>query len=126
DRGAFGPRPVYAPRLRDVLRRAARSLSLSLPEGVLQGGPGPAYETASEIRAASAWHADAACMSTVTEALVGAGLGLEVAAISCVTNAGTGLSAHPLSHDEVTEVADRGAVSLRRLLEEALPDLPTR
>jgi purine-nucleoside phosphorylase len=124
DRGPFGPRPVYVPRLREVLRRAASEIGLPLPEGVLQGGPGPSYETATEIRVAGNAGADAACMSTVTEALVAAGLGLEVAAISCVTNAGTGLSATVLTHEEVTEVADRGAVSLRRLLERALPELP--
>jgi purine-nucleoside phosphorylase len=124
DRGPFGPRPVYAPRLVEGLRRSAKEIALPFAEGVLQGGPGPSYETAAEIRAASAWGVDAVCMSTVTEALVGAGLGLEVAAISCVTNAATGLSETPLTHDEVTEVADRGAVLLSRLLERALPSLP--
>ena len=125
ERGPFGARPVYAPRLAEVLRQAARAISLRLAEGVLQGGTGPAYETASEIREERQAGADAACMSTVTEALVGAGLGLEVAAVSCITNAATGLSATPLTHEEVTEVADKGAVSLRRLLETALPNLPT-
>jgi len=126
DRGPFGARPVYAPWLAEVLRRAARTIGLELPEGVLMGGPGPAYETAAEVRAARDWGADAACMSTVSEAVVGAGLGLEVAALSCVTNAATGLSATPLTHGEVTEVADRVALSLRRLLETALLDLITR
>jgi purine-nucleoside phosphorylase len=125
DRGPFGARPVYAPRLTQALRQAARAIALPLAEGVLQGGTGPAYETASEIEAARHGGADAACMSTVTEAIVGAGLGLEVAAISCVTNAATGLSQTPLTHAEVTEVADKGAVSLGRLLEHALPGLVT-
>ncbi|HKA24225.1 MAG TPA: purine-nucleoside phosphorylase [Candidatus Eisenbacteria bacterium] len=123
ERGPFGPRPVYAPRLQDVLRRSARAVAMPLPEGILQGGPGPSYETAAEVRAADAWGADCACMSTVTEALVGAGLGLEVAALSCVTNAATGLTDQPLTHDEVTEVADRAASSLTRLFERALPEL---
>jgi purine-nucleoside phosphorylase len=123
DRGPFGARPVYAPRLAGVLRRAAQAIDLALPEGILMGGAGPAYESAAEVRAAHDWGADAACMSTVSEAVVGAGLGLEVAALSCVTNAATGLSATPLTHREVTEVADRVALSLRRLLETALPEL---
>jgi len=123
DRGPFGARPVYAPRLAGVLRRAAATIDLALPEGTLMGGPGPAYESAAEVRAAHDWGADAACMSTVSEAVVGAGLGLEVAALSCVTNAATGLSATPLTHGEVTEVADKVALSLRRLLETALPEL---
>jgi len=125
DRGPFGARPVYAPRLADALRRAAAAIDLALPEGTLMGGTGPAYESASEVRAARGWGADAACMSTVSEAVVGAGLGLEVAALSCVSNAATGLSPTPLTHDEVTEVADEVALSLRRLLETALPELLT-
>jgi purine-nucleoside phosphorylase len=122
-RGPFGPRPIYAERLVRVIRDTAAALRLPLAEGVLMGGFGPSYETASEILAARAWGADAACMSTVTEALVGAGIGLETAAVSCVTNAATGLSTTPLTHEEVTEVADRATQSLRRLLEEALPKL---
>jgi purine-nucleoside phosphorylase len=125
DRGPFGARPVYAPRLAGVLRRAAATIGLALPEGILMGGTGPAYESAAEVRAAHGWGADAACMSTVSEAVVGAGLGLEVAALSCVTNAATGLSATPLTHGEVTEVADRVALSIRHLLETALPELIT-
>ena len=122
-RGPFGLRPVYAPRLIALLRETAASLRLPLAEGILMGGLGPAYETASEVAAARSWGADAACMSTVTEALVGAGLGLETAVLSCVTNAATGLSIKTLTHEEVTEVADRAAKSLRRLLEEALPKI---
>lgn len=122
-RGPFGPRPVYADRLVKIFREIAANLRLPLAEGVLMGGFGPSYETAFEILAARSWGADAACMSTVTEALVGAGVGLETAAVSCVTNAATGLSTTALTHEEVTEVADRATQSLRRLLEEALPKL---
>jgi purine-nucleoside phosphorylase len=63
---------------------------------------------------------DAVCMSTVHEVTVAAELGCETASLSCVTNRATGLSAVPLMHQEVTEVADRVAVRLRALLEEWL------
>lgn len=117
---AARPTPVYSPRLQALLRETARREGVVLREGTLLGGLGPAYETAAEIRAARAWGADAACMSTVMEALVGARLGMEVAAVSCVTNLATGLSDTPLTHDEVTEVADRAAVDLERLFAAAL------
>jgi len=64
--------------------------------------------------------ADVACMSTVHEVMLAAQLGAEAASISCITNRATGLSAGPLAHAEVTEVADRVAGSLRRILEEFL------
>ena len=117
---AARPTPVYSPRLRSRLREAARELGIPLAEGILMGGLGPAYETASEIRAARLWGADVACMSTVMEAAVGARLGLEVGVVSCVTNFATGLSPVPLTHEEVTEVANRAGAALERLLGEAI------
>jgi purine-nucleoside phosphorylase len=114
------PKPAYSPRMQNVLRRAAAKLNIPLAEGVLMGGIGPAYETAAEIRAARLWGADVACMSTVMEAVVAAKLGMEVGVVSCVTNFATGLSPTPLTHDEVTEVADRVGASLERLLGEAV------
>jgi purine-nucleoside phosphorylase len=69
---------------------------------------------------AGAFGADVACMSTVHEVTVAAELGCEAASLSCITNLATGLSATPLTHHEVTVVADRGAVGLRAILEEYL------
>jgi purine-nucleoside phosphorylase len=69
---------------------------------------------------AQALGADVACMSTVHEVTVAAELGCETTSLSCITNLATGLSDQPLSHHEVTEVADRGAVGLRAILEEYL------
>ena len=59
-------------------------------------------------------------MSTVHEVTLAAQLGCEAASLSCVTNRATGLSATPLTHREVTEVADRVAVKLRAVLERFL------
>jgi purine nucleoside phosphorylase len=47
-------------------------------------------------------------------------LGCEAASLSCVTNRATGLSATPLTHAEVTEVADQVAGRLRAVLERFL------
>jgi len=110
----------YDPRLREELLAAARRADVCLHRGVLMGGLGPAYETAAEVRMATLLGADVACMSTVHEVMLAAQLGAEAASISCITNRATGLSAGPLAHAEVTEVADRVAGSLRRILEEFL------
>jgi purine-nucleoside phosphorylase len=59
-------------------------------------------------------------MSTVHEVTVAAELGCEAASISCVTNKATGISKTPLTHEDVTEVAHRGAKDLRAVLEEFL------
>jgi len=57
------------------------------------------------------------CMSPVDEGTFAAGLGCKPASLSCITNLATGISETPLTHDEVTVVADRGAVGLRKILE---------
>ena len=107
----------YSPRLRAALLEAAARARVRLAQGILMGGHGPSYETAAEVRMAAALGADVACMSTVHEVTLAAELGAEAASISCVTNRATGLSEGPLSHEEVTEVADRAAASLTRLIE---------
>jgi purine-nucleoside phosphorylase len=110
----------YAPRLRAALLAAAAEAGVKLHQGVLMGGHGPTYETAAEVRMARALGADAACMSTVHEVTLAAELGGEAASLSCVTNRATGLSETPLTHAEVTEVADRVAGALRAVLERFL------
>lgn len=115
---------TYAPALRTELLAAAARAGVRLHPGALMGFQGPAYETAAEIRMAAALGADAAGMSTVHEATLAAQLGCEAASLSCITNRATGLSAAPLAHGEVTEVADRVAHRLRAVLEAWLDGLP--
>ena len=107
----------YSPRLRDSLVSAAALAGVALHRGVLMGGLGPSYETAAEVRMGTALGADVACMSTVHEVTLAAELGCEAASISCITNRATGLSDKPLTHAEVTEVADVGARSIERILD---------
>ena len=115
---------TYSAALRTALLAAAAAAGVRLRQGVLVAGQGPAYETAAEIRMAGAIGADVAGMSTAHEVTLAAQLGCEAACLSCVTNRATGLSPEPLTHEEVTEVADRVAGGLRRILEAWLDTLP--
>ncbi len=118
-RGASRPvAACYSPRLREHLLEAAARAGVRLHLGVLMGGLGPSYETAAEVRMGRAIGADAACMSTVHEVTLAAVLGCEAASISCVTNRATGLAAGPLTHAEVTQVAERGARAIARVLDQ--------
>jgi purine-nucleoside phosphorylase len=77
---------------------------------------GPSYETPAEIRAFARLGADAVGMSTVPEAIVARQYGLNVAAVSCITNLAAGISKEKLSHAEVLETAERVKTLAAKLL----------
>lgn len=94
----------YSPRL---------IAKMNLFAGTYAALTGPTYETPAEIRALRSMGADAVGMSTAMEAEAAARLGLEVTAISCITNKAAGLSSGVLDHSEVQQIAGRGDVSER-------------
>jgi len=98
---------TYAAGLRRLLSRAADAAKLKIRSGVYLAVSGPSYETPAEIRAFERLGADAVGMSTVPEAIVARQCGLNVAAVSCITNLAAGISKHKLSHTEVLETAER-------------------
>lgn len=107
---------AYSPALRAEFLRAARQARVRLHSGVYLAVSGPSYETPAEIRAFRRLGADAVGMSTVPEVLMARALGLEVAAISCITNPAAGLRDTEISHREVLEIGRRGAASAVELL----------
>src|SRR5664280_2558482 len=98
---------VYDARLRALLFRAGKSCNLKLQRGVYLAVSGPSYETPAEIHAFARLGADAVGMSTVPEAMVARQCGLNVGAVSCITNLAAGISKGNLSHGEVLETAER-------------------
>jgi purine-nucleoside phosphorylase len=110
----------YSPRLLALLNQAAGKLELSARPGVYAQVTGPCYETPAEIRALRACGADAVGMSTCREIIRGQALGLECAAVSCITNRAAGLAAAPIHHGEVIEMGAKMRDGLGRLVEEFL------
>jgi len=108
---------AYDSALRGLARQTARTLGMTLEEGVYAGLLGPSYETPSEVRMLERLGADAVGMSTVTEVIVARALGMKCLGFSLVTNPGAGISTTPLSHLEVMEVAGRAGKELARLVE---------
>ncbi|KAJ2162316.1 Purine nucleoside phosphorylase [Coemansia sp. RSA 552] len=94
----FGPRfpsisDVYTPRLRRIAARAYLTSShlreerrLKLHEGVYAWVYGPCYESRAELRALEGLGADMVGMSTVPEVVVAKHCGMEVLAMSLITN----------------------------------------
>jgi purine-nucleoside phosphorylase len=117
--GGLGPtRPTpYSARLFKLLGRAAYGLGREVHQGIYAAVTGPCYETPAEIRALEKWGADAVGMSTAREIQTGYELGLECAAVSCITNRAAGKSSGPLQHDEVLATAAAQGERLAELLE---------
>jgi purine-nucleoside phosphorylase len=120
--GGIGPkRPSpYSPVLLTKLDQAARRLGLGLFQGIYAAVTGPCYETPAEIHALKVCGADAVGMSTTREVQAAHALGMECAAVSCITNRAAGLSAGPINHAEVLATAAVRSEPLADLVEELL------
>jgi purine-nucleoside phosphorylase len=124
----LGPRfpdmtKAYAPELRALAREAAAGAGIHLEEGVYVAMPGPVYETPAEVRMLRTLGADATGMSTVPEVVVARHMGARVIGISCITNQAAGITGHELSHEEVTETANRVRTTFEALLDAILARL---
>jgi purine-nucleoside phosphorylase len=108
---------VYDPELNALMLEAARARKMKLKQGVYLAVCGPNYETPAEIRAFATLGADAVGMSTVPEAIAARQWGLNVAGLSCITNAAAGIGKTALSHADVLETAERVGKAGAQLLE---------
>lgn len=88
---------LYTARLRGI----ARTVDPTLAEGVYVQFRGPNYETPAEVAMAGRLGGHLVGMSTALEAIAARERGLDVLALSLVTNSAAGVSATPLDHAEV-------------------------
>jgi purine-nucleoside phosphorylase len=100
---------LYQQSCHQHLAAWAAAHGMRLWRGVLAALPGPSYETPAEIRALRLLGADAVSMSTIPEAIQGAALGMQVAALAFIANRAAGLSPTPLQHQEVLAAGSAGA-----------------
>lgn len=114
---------AYSARLVEQIQKDERERGRKILTGVYAAVTGPCYETPAEIRALRAMGADAVGMSTAFEAEIAASLGLEVAAISCITNKAAGLTGETLTHAEVLANAHKPAERISEIIEALLPFL---
>ena len=114
---------AYSRSYRELARKAAERLGKDLPEGVYAGLLGPSYETPAEIRYLRTIGADLVGMSTVPEVIAARHMGINVLAISCVTNMAAGILDKPLSSDEVFETTERVRGNFVALLRGVIPEI---
>ncbi len=111
-------RGAYAKPLIDDAADIARRLSIKMHKGVLVAVSGPSYETKAEAGFLVKAGADAVTMSTVPETIVARQEGMDVLAVSCITN--TLWQNKALGHEEVVDVAGGAAESLAPWLREII------
>ena len=114
---------AYSKRLRALAAETAAEAGETLEEGVYLAVTGPSFETPAEIRAFRTLGATLVGMSTVPETIVARHMGIEVMAISCVTNLGAGMGAATLNHEEVQETGRMVEHRLANLLERLAPKI---
>jgi purine-nucleoside phosphorylase len=114
---------AYSAAYRAKAQQVAQQLQIHLDEGVYAALTGPNYETPAEIRYLRTIGADLVGMSTVPEVIVANHLGMQVLAISCVTNMAAGILQQKIHHEEVLETGRQVRDTLIRLLQALLPKL---
>lgn len=124
----FGPRfpdmtRAYWAPYRELTAVEARTLRLAIFQGVYGAVLGPSYETPAEIRFLRTIGADLVGMSTVSEVIAAAHMGMRVLAISCVTNMAAGITGEPISHEEVLATGERVRGDFAKLLRAVLPKM---
>src|SRR5579862_1519821 len=124
----FGPRfpdmtQAYAKPYREIALRAAQRLGKTVHQGVYAGLLGPSYETPAEIRYLRTIGADLVGMSTISEVIAAAHMGMRILAISCVTNMAAGITGEPISHEEVLATGERVRGDFVKLLRAVLPKI---
>ena len=122
----FGPRfpdmtDCYNRQFRQLVLDQSQALGGDIYEGVLAAMLGPSFETPAEIRFLRTIGADLVGMSTVSEVIAARQMGLEVLAISCVTNMAAGITGEKVTHEEVLETGGRVRGKFVALVRAVLP-----
>ncbi len=127
----FGPRfidvsEMYTPALRALARTCAEAIGQGarMREGSYFYCEGPQFETPAEIRAIRILGGDAVGMSTVTEALTAAHCGMEILALSLMTNMAAGVLPQRLSAEEVSIAAEEAGGRFRLLVRAIVETMP--
>ncbi len=120
---ALGPRfpDMSEPYSKDLIKKAraiAKDLKIPLHKGVYAGVTGPTFETRAEYKMLHTLGADAVGMSTVQEVIVARHMGINVFAISVITDLGIRDEENIITHQEVLEAAAAAEPKLTAIFKE--------
>ena len=95
----------YKKHLIEKAKQFAAKKGILVRDGIYAGVTGPTFETRAEYKLLHLVGADAVGMSTVQETIAGVHLGLEVFAMSIITDLGIRQEENAISHEEVLREA---------------------
>lgn len=114
---------IYDQQLQRMVKAAAIELGIDMKEGTYLQLSGPQFESPKEVAMCRTLGADAVGMSTACEAVAARHMGMRIVGISCISNLACGITAVPLSHEEVQETADRVAPKFKALVTETINNI---
>ncbi len=114
----------YCAEIRSSIFKAGARLNQTLVDGgCYVCTEGPRFETPAEVRMIAKWGGDLVGMTNVPEVTLAREAGLCYATICLVTNYAAGISATPLTHEEVLEEMGRGKKPLDLLLAACIEEI---
>jgi purine-nucleoside phosphorylase len=124
----LGPRfpDMSEPYKRTLVARAreiAKQNKIGIKEGVYFGVTGPTFETRAEYKMIHALGGDAVGMSTVQEVIAATHIGLDVFAMSVITDIGIREEDNIITHQEVLEAAHRAEPLFSTIFRELIKSL---
>lgn len=111
---------VYAWDLIQHAKSIARRLNITLHQGCYLATLGPTYETRSEYRMFRWAGADAVGMSTIPEVLVAHKRGMQVLAVSVITNVASTDIPQTTTHEDVVALGNAAGPRLMKIIEAML------
>ncbi|MBU4485612.1 MAG: purine-nucleoside phosphorylase [Candidatus Delongbacteria bacterium] len=106
----------YSSEMNNLISEAGGRKNIKIHKGCYAYMSGPSFETKAEIEYLRILGGDVVGMSTVPETVRAVKNGLEVSAVSRVSNMGTGITGKSLSHIEVLETAKYSQTNFINLL----------
>lgn len=104
-------------------KKVAGQLGITVSEGVYAGVTGPTFETRAEYKLLHMAGADAVGMSTVQEVIAAVHMGLEVFAMSIITDLGIREENNTITHEEVLREAKNAEPRLTAIFKELIGSL---
>lgn len=113
----------YKKELIAKIKKVADRLSIPVKEGVYAGVTGPTFETRAEYKLLHLAGGDAVGMSTVQEVIAARHLGIDVAALSVITDLGIREEENTITHEEVLHAAREAEPKLTAIFKALIDEL---